>query len=703
VRDSFFLSNHPASDLPKVVMGAAVLSIVFVFASSWLMRRLGPARMIPAGFLVSAGLHVVEYLQMQQSPGFWSLVIYFHIVALGSILLSGFWSLMNETFDPRTARQIFGRIAGFGTLGGIAGGILAERAAAIFPTSSVLLLLTAFHLLCAVVLLCIRRSAVFVESAPRAQTGSPFAIFRRAPHLGQIALMVLIGTAAAAILDYLFKAGTSSVFGKGEGADAAMFQFFSVFYTVMQVLTFLAQTFLARRVLNNKGIGSSLASLPLGVGAGALCALLLPLFPVFAIVRSLEFVLRGSLYRSAYELLYTPVPPDEKRAAKTIIDVACDRTGDAIGGGIVQLFLLIGASFVASGLLGIALALGALGAWLALRLDGSYKKLVQQRLVDRAVEFELDTVQDFTTRSVFISVLPKTPTELAAVKTPPPVTISELDTSIRVMKELRSGDILRILEALKTMNQVTPLFATQLLRLLALNEVCAPVRETLLRNPLPVTGLLIDHLINPDVEFGIRRRIPSILSRCNTPLAVEGLLMGLKDSRFEVRFQCARALDALSQRFPEVKIGADRIFAAAERELKLANPLRNSQKLLDKRSETDQDAYLDEVLRGRANQSLEYIFSLFAVVLPREPVKTAFRALHAEDRGLKGLAVEYLHSILPAEIHELLMRMVEPGVVPRESKGSQGKNAEAGQKALDELLRSHESLLIELDKSSLQR
>ena len=665
VRDSFFLSNHPASSLPKVVMATAVLSIIFVFAFSRLMTRFGPARTIPTGFLLSAGLHVIEYLWIRQAPDFWSLVVYFHIVALGSILLSGFWSLMNETFDPRTARQIFGRIAGIGTLGGIAGGVMAERMVAFFPTSSVLLLLTAFHLICAGVLACIRRSAFF--SSPdesTAQKGSSLAIFRHAPHLRQIALLVLIGTSSAAILDYLFKAGASAVFG--ENADVVMLRFFSAFYTGVQILTFLAQTFLARRILNNKGIGISLSSLPLGVSIGTLGALLVPVFPVFAVIRSLEFVLRGSLYRSAYELLYTPVPPHEKRAAKTIIDVACDRAGDAIGGGIVQLFLLVGVSFVSSELLGIAMALGCVGIWISLRLDGFYKQLVQQRLIDRAVEFDLDNAQDFTTRSVFINVAPLLPDETPTAKAPSPVVIPETDPHIRILKELRSGDIDRILGALRTMDKVTPIFAIQLLRLLAWDEVSSPVRETLMRQPLPVTGILIDHLINSDVEFVIRRRIPSILSRCDTPLAVEGLLMGFGDSRFEVRFQCARALDSLAQRFPKIKIPSDRIFAAAECELKIANPLRNSQKLLDQRSETDRDAYLDEVLCGRTNHSLECIFSLFAAVLPREPIKTAFRALHTDDRGLQGLAVEYLHSVLPTPVHELLMKMVESDVVSKE-------------------------------------
>src|SRR4030095_2984010 len=110
----------------------------------------------PSVFFISSMLPMAEYRVMAGNPSLWSVLIYVHIVALGAILLSGFWSLMAETFDPRSAKQIFGRIAGGGTLGGIAGGLMAERIAALFSESSVLLLLAALHLLSAGVLLSLR-------------------------------------------------------------------------------------------------------------------------------------------------------------------------------------------------------------------------------------------------------------------------------------------------------------------------------------------------------------------------------------------------------------------------------------------------------------------------------------------------------------------------------------------------------------------
>lgn len=683
VRDSYFLSNYPATDLPKAVIAAVVISILLVFVFARLMGRLGPYRIVPVGFFISSFLHFIEYTQVKEAPALWSLVIYFHIVALGAVLLSGFWSLMTEAFDPRAAKQSFGRIAGFGTLGGILGGILAERVAKLSSAESVLLLLTVFHLLCMLALLSTRQSSSHSYWSSRdSAIVSPVKLFKRAPYLPMIMLLVMVGTSSAVMLDYLFKAAASTRYDKG----AELLRFFAIFYLCTQILTFLAQTFLAQKSLRRTGIGRTMSALPLGVGAGALSILLFPLFPVLAAARSLESVIRGSMFRSGYELLYTPIPKSEKRSAKTLIDVVCDRAGDAIGSSLVQALLWIAPSLVTSVLMGIALGLTAVGIWIALRLDVSYSKLVQQRLVDHAVQFDIQDVQDFTTRSVlmparasaFAQTVPKDDALRSSTRSH--------DTTLDTIRELRSGDAGRVISAARGITRLSPSVASHLLRLLAWGEVRDDVRAALLKNPNVITGLLVDHLTNPEMPLGVRCRVPRILAFCDSQLAVHGLLAGLEDSRFEVRFQCSRALDFLILRKPELKAPKDAVFAAVERELRVARSIWNSRRSFDKRTDNDVNAFLDEILRERADQSLEHLFSLFATVLPREPIKIAFRALHTEDKTLRGLAAEYLDSVLPQNIRARLWVMVE--------SGSYGKPSgpDSGQIALDKLIRSNDFL-----------
>ena len=257
---------------------------------------------------------------------------------------------------------------------------------------------------------------------------------------------------------------------------------------------------------------------------------------------------------------------------------------------------------------------------------------------------------------------------------------------LSVIRELRSGDSRRVLAALKDIDRLRPIVAAQLVSLLAWDEVSEAVREALQQDPRPITGLLIDHLTNQEgVEFGVRRRIPRILEQCDSQLAVQGLLAGLSDMRFEVRFQCSRSLDSLVQRRLNLTVPAEVVFAAVERELQVARPIRESRRLLDRRDKADPNAFLDEILRERADQTLEHIFSLFATVLPREAVKIAFRALHTDDKTLRGVAIEYLDSVLPAQVQDGLWAMIETKPLVQVP--------EAHRDPLGELLRSHESLL----------
>jgi ATP:ADP antiporter, AAA family len=96
-------------------------------------------------------------------------------------------------------------------------------------------------------------------------------------------------------------------------------------------LTFLAQSFAGPVALRRLGIGRTMQwhSTAIAVGAGA--SLFFPPVLMAPLARALELTLRGSFFRSSYELFFTPVPPREKRATKMLIDVSCERMGDVAG------------------------------------------------------------------------------------------------------------------------------------------------------------------------------------------------------------------------------------------------------------------------------------------------------------------------------------------------------------------------------------
>jgi len=188
---------------------------------------------------------------------------------------------------------------------------------------------------------------------------------------------------------------------------------------------------------------------------------------------------------------------------------------------------------------------------------------------------------------------------------------------------------------------------------------------------------LCDSLLDPDGDLAIRRRIPRILAYSNSQRAIEGLIEALGDPRFEVRFNVSRALDYLLQMNPALHFDQAVILSILEKELSVSRPIWTGRKLLDGREDSDPNfAFMDEVLRDRANWSLEHIFSLLTLLLPREPLKVAFRALHSSDRLLQGLALEYLQTNLSPKMFRQLRELTDgPSVQPSQKDAAEALEA----------------------------
>jgi ATP:ADP antiporter, AAA family len=125
-----------------------------------------------------------------------------------------------------------------------------------------------------------------------------------------------------------------------------------------------------------------------------------------------------------------------------------------------------------------------------------------------------------------------------------------------------------------------------------------------------------------------------------------------------VRFQSARSLAAILEKNPVVQVDTGRIYALVLREVAVGRPVWESRRLLDGFISPSPP---DEFVRDRAGQSLAHVFTLLSLVLPREPLQIAFRSLHADDRQLRGTALEYLEGVLPTQIrHALWPFLVRP-------------------------------------------
>jgi ATP:ADP antiporter, AAA family len=703
-RDALFLGSLNYTALPTMVIATAVCSVVFVALNSSVARRIAPATLIPAYFAASGLLFLAEWLLTVRAPAAAAVIVYLHISGAGPLLGSGFWLIASERFDPRTAKKRFGQIAGAGTIGGLLSAILAERVAALLGAAAMLPFLAAFHLLSAWQ---VRQLAVQSDApssargrvhSPAAPTQSGLRVLAGSSYLRRLALVVLLGTASAALLDYLFKAEAVRTFGRGD----TLLRLFAAFYAGTSLITFVLQTSGSRFVLERFGLAVTTSTPSLALLAGGIGGLIAPGFQSMMIARAGESVFRGSLFRTGYELFYTPIPAAEKRAAKSIIDVGFDRMGDAVGGGLIRVAMFLApVALQYSTVLAFSMICSVVAMIAASRLNRGYIQTLEKSLLNRAVEIDLSEVEDGLTRTLIVKTLRRSQADFAFARADdaenPPVVVGEAPSSFPADPEiqdilwLRTRNRDRIVEVLHKEDGLTVSLVPHVIPLLAWDVVAPDAVFALRKVAEERVGQLVDALIDPNQDFAVRRRVARVFSVCVSQRAADGLMLGLDDLRFEVRFHCGRSLAAIVDKNPLLRVDRERVFAFVERETAVGRPVWESRRLLDEVDAWEGVPIVDDFVRDRAGQSLAHVFTLLSLVLPREPLQIAFRSLHTDDQYLQGTALEYLEGVLPPSIRHPLWPYLE-------DRRTVNRPTRPRDEVLADLLRSNKSILINLEE-----
>jgi ATP:ADP antiporter, AAA family len=450
------------------------------------------------------------------------------------------------------------------------------------------------------------------------------------------------------LFDYLFKGAAQDALKSRD----ALSRFFTIYYAAVGFLTFVLQTSSSRQVLERFGLRAAVSSPSVALLAGGVGTLAVPGLASAVAVRGAESACRVSLFRAGYELFYAPIAPAEKRAVKSIVDVGADRLGDAAASGLIPLLLLAPAAIQRSAIVWVGIACSALALVLANRLNRGYIQTLEKSLLDRAVDLDLSDVEDRTTRATILRTLGRS---AAAGET----RATAVDADVIAILALRSGDPDAARRVLHDERALSATLVPCAIRLLARSSLAADTITALRKVAEEHVGALVDALLDPNQEFVVRRRLARVFSICVSQRAVDGLLLAFDDLRFEVRFQCARSLAVIIERNRSVRVDRQQVFAAVQREVQVARSIWDGRRLVDDVSVDDPPSAVDEFVQPRVGQSLAHVFTLLALVLPKDPLQIAFRGLQTDDRQLRGTALEYLEGILPQPIREALWPFLE--------------------------------------------
>ncbi len=312
---------------------------------------------------------------------------YVWVSVFALFVVSVFWGLMADLFRSKVAKRVFGLIGLGGTLGAMAGAgvtsLLAETLgpAKLLPVSIVLLEGAVF---CTRRLFRLAQSRADPFGAATPESVSPaesptagrsgrvrallggIELILRSPYLLGICLYMFFYTTTSTVLYFAMATLIDAHFGNDVAATTALFARMDL---VTNALALVIQAFLTSRIVARWGLALTLVLLPALTAAGLSILAVAPLLGVVVVFNVLRRTTQFAIGKPAREVLYTPLTPEAKYKAKSLIDTFIYRGGDALAAWAFEglRLLELGLAPIAWLTVPLALAWAGLGAGLGLQ------------------------------------------------------------------------------------------------------------------------------------------------------------------------------------------------------------------------------------------------------------------------------------------------------------------------------------------------
>ncbi|CAN5214459.1 hypothetical protein BH11MYX1_BH11MYX1_04690 [soil metagenome] len=396
VREPLILLGGGAELKSYASAGQTILLLGVVPAFSWLASKVTRIRLMTTMQLIFMGCLVGFYvLSEAQAPI--GLAFYLWVGIFNVLVVSNFWSFVNDLYTEEEGKRLFGVIGIGASIGAVAGAILPKMLHKVLGVPG-LMALALGGLSVSIVLYHIveRREGAKKQGVAQVKAGKPedeikqdkkggFALVIRDKYLRLLAVMLLTATIINSVGEYVIgslvkqhaetyaaeqvaKAGPAptpettaapAVAPKSDSpAPAAapatkapedpriekakeeyVNDFFSSYYGLVNLVSFLLQTLLVARLLVTLGVRRALFIMPLIVLGGWFALILFVNVSLVRVEKTTENSLDYSLHNTLRQATFLPTSREAKYKAKAAIDTFFFRMGDVAQAGIVFLYV----------------------------------------------------------------------------------------------------------------------------------------------------------------------------------------------------------------------------------------------------------------------------------------------------------------------------------------------------------------------------
>ncbi|MBP19347.1 MAG: hypothetical protein CMQ21_10720 [Gammaproteobacteria bacterium] len=332
-----FKSAYGAENLPLVMAAMPVVVFLGVALYGRILSALGPRRTLLVTSLGSGLLIFTCYLLVVSGSKVVTPFLYLIKELYIVLLIEQYWSYINSSLAPDTAKKLNGPITGIAGFGGALGGTLVGMTAGEWGTEAMLLFASVSVIPAALVSNLTYRLHGEPEVPTLVESSAGhmgWHWFKGNPTLTYLLVIVLISQLVAAVLDLKFQ-GLLSIQFAGNPDEETAFQ--GWFFGTLNTSVLLLQFIIAPVLMSLVALRWVHILMPLihvtAIGLAIVEPTVFSVGLAFFLFKAFDY----SVFRAAKEVLYVPLGFDERYRAKQIIDVFGYRTGKGASSVVIVL------------------------------------------------------------------------------------------------------------------------------------------------------------------------------------------------------------------------------------------------------------------------------------------------------------------------------------------------------------------------------
>ena len=349
VREALILSESGAAVKSYASAGQAMLMLLVVPVYSWFGSRVGRLALVCGSTLFFAS-HLAIFFLLGQAGVHIGVAFFLWLGVYNMFVVAQFWSFANDLYTEDQGKRLFPIIGVGASLGAWVGALAAKEMFKMFSPYQLMLITIGILGACIglTYLSHIRQQRhtdaahAKAAEAPLSKSGGFQLVFQN-PYLRWLAVLVLllnlVNTTGEFLLGDFVADQAVAKFGDGDAAapqrGAFIGQFYGDYFSWVNLLGFLIQTFLVSRIFQYAGIGVALFILPTIALGGYSLLIFMPVLAIVRIAKIMENATDYSLNNTVRQTLFLNTSRDAKYKAKAAIDTFFVRFGDLIQAGIV--------------------------------------------------------------------------------------------------------------------------------------------------------------------------------------------------------------------------------------------------------------------------------------------------------------------------------------------------------------------------------